>query len=167
MSISESVIIEDQDDMSLTSLIKCVKWESVISQHEDEEAVEYASVYSSRMGPLAVRKIGPPCPCGCFKLMGQRKVEDIFNAFWTMTDEEQNEYINKQVQVLDVRRSRVKNRPSRRKKTLNYWVSTCDSEVYKVCSRAFRNMHGISQRRVRTVLHKVTNGHEYCNHLTG
>ncbi|KAK3871644.1 hypothetical protein Pcinc_023231 [Petrolisthes cinctipes] len=130
--------------MALTSLLGTVELESVIPPQERE-------------GARVVRKIGPPCTCGCFERVGQSKVEDIFHAFWAITDhKEQNAYISKQVLVLNVKRRRVKNRPSRRQKTRKYRVSW-DREIYQVCSKAFRSMHGISERRVRSVLQKVTN----------
>ena len=55
---------------------------------------------------------------------------------------------------VDVKRSRVKDRSSRRVRTVEYSVMHA-TVIYNVCALAFRNIHGLSEKRLRTVRDKV------------
>ena len=107
-------------------------------------------------GHVAARTIGLPCRCGCFEKVGRENVQQVFSEFWALGDFNlQNEYLASVIKSIDVARSRVKERPSRRKRSVTYNVK-CQSELISVCAVAFRNIHGIGERRVRTVLDKVS-----------
>ena len=50
---------------------------------------------------------------------------------------------------------RIKGRPGRKLRTINYTI-IYDNKSYNVCRTAFYNIHGITEKRVRTVLDKQT-----------
>ena len=103
---------------------------------------------------VAARIVGPECNCHCFNKVGRDNVKEIFDNFWNISNYDlQNNYISKLVTSIDVKRCRIKNRPSRIKRSINYTI-IYNNTVHKVCRIAFYHIHGITEKRVRTVLDK-------------
>ena len=129
------------------------KWKVSVSKKKRNLGEEYVSVKTKQA--IKARTIGAPCKCGCFEKIGMDKIQTIFNEFWKIGDYEiQNAYLNNLMKSVDVKRSRVKNRPSRRLRSVEYRVIYHDVS-YSVCALAFRNIHGLTERRLRTVRDKV------------
>ena len=131
------------------------QWKKNVAKKKRNLGLAYESGEPSG-GHVVARTIGLPCRCGCFDKVGHENVQQVFREFWALGDfNMQNEYLASVIQSVDVARSRVKERPSRRKRSVSYTVK-CQTEVISVCAVAFRNIHGIGERRVRTVRDKVS-----------
>lgn len=102
---------------------------------------------------------GPDCNCRrrCF----QKVPEDIriktFQGFYSMkTHDEQNAYLFGLMRQVDVKRKRVKT-SSRRTCTFEYFVRVKGRET-QVCQTAFKNIHAITERKVRVLCKKMDDG---------
>ncbi|CAK1578702.1 unnamed protein product [Parnassius mnemosyne] len=102
---------------------------------------------------------GPDCNCRrkCF----QRVPEDVrlktFQGFYSMkTHDEQNAYLFGLMRQVDVKRKRVKT-SSRRTCTFEYFVRVKGRET-QVCQTAFKNIHAITERKVRVLCKKMDDG---------
>ena len=81
-------------------------------------------------------------------------VEVIFSNFWSLTDYNlQNSYLSNLLKWDDCKVSTVSNRPSRKLRTISYFV-TVNGEATTVCRQAFLNIHDIKEKRVCVVLSK-------------
>lgn len=105
------------------------------------------------------KKPGPDCNCRrrCF----QKVPEDVrlrtFQGFYSMkTHDEQNAYLFGLMRQVDVKRKRVKN-SSRRTCTFEYFVRVKGRET-QVCQTAFKNIHAVSERKVRVLCKKMDDG---------
>lgn len=106
------------------------------------------------------KKIGPPCSCPlkCYDSVGQSEIENIFNNYWKMADHHsQTAYLSDRVTSREVKRSRVKGRPSRVSRTLKYTVLKENKEI-EVCRTAFVNIHNITVKRIRNAVDKMMTG---------
>ncbi|XP_049888167.1 uncharacterized protein LOC126382375 [Pectinophora gossypiella] len=102
---------------------------------------------------------GPDCNCRrrCF----QKVPEDIrlktFQGFYSMkTHDEQNAYLFGLMRQVDVKRKRVKS-SSRRTCTFEYFIRVKGRET-QVCQTAFKNIHSITERKVRVLCKKMDDG---------
>ncbi|CAG9563361.1 unnamed protein product [Danaus chrysippus] len=102
---------------------------------------------------------GPDCNCRrkCF----QKVPEDIrlktFQGFYSMkTHDEQNAYLFGLMRQVDVKRKRVKS-SSRRTCTFEYFIRVKGRET-QVCQTAFKNIHAITERKVRVLCKKMDDG---------
>lgn len=102
---------------------------------------------------------GPDCHCRrrCY----QKVPEDIrlktFQGFYSMkTHDEQNSYLFGLMRQVDVKRKRVKS-SSRRTCTFEYFVRVKGRET-QVCQTAFKNIHAITERKVRVLCKKMDDG---------
>ena len=101
------------------------------------------------------RAIGEKCNCFCFDKVGIEKIQKIFDNFWKIEDfNKQNKYISELVGQNDIKRSRVQGRSSRVSRRMTYGIKF-ENETFDVCRTAFYSIHGISEKRVRTVLDKM------------
>ncbi|XP_013175316.1 PREDICTED: uncharacterized protein LOC106123494 isoform X1 [Papilio xuthus] len=105
------------------------------------------------------KKPGPDCNCRrkCY----QRVPEDVrlktFQGFYSMkTHDEQNAYLFGLMRQVDVKRKRVKT-SSRRTCTFEYFVRVKGRET-QVCQTAFKNIHAITERKVRVLCKKMDDG---------
>ncbi|KAF9421744.1 hypothetical protein HW555_002425, partial [Spodoptera exigua] len=105
------------------------------------------------------KRPGPDCNCRrqCF----QKVPEDIrlktFQGFYSMkTHDEQNAYLFGLMRQVDVKRKRVKS-SSRRTCTFEYFVRVKGRET-QVCQTAFKNIHAITERKVRVLCKKMDDG---------
>lgn len=102
---------------------------------------------------------GPDCNCRrkCF----ERVPEDIrlktFQGFYSMkSHDEQNAYLFGLMRQVDVKRKRVKS-SSRRTCTFEYFVRVKGRET-QICQTAFKNIHAITERKVRVLCKKMDDG---------
>ena len=131
------------------------QWKKVKAKKRRNLGLAYESA-KARGTHISKRKIGPPCRCGCFEKVGMDNIRQIFDEFWKTGDYNiQNEYLANVLKSVDVSRSRVKDRPSRRKRSISYMVK-CQNEFVSVCAVAFRSIHDIRQGRVYSVIDKVS-----------
>lgn len=105
---------------------------------------------------VAKRVIGTPCKDGCFGKVTQPGVQSIFSSFWSIGDYNmQNAYIQKQVVLMDVQRSRLVDDAKKRSHSRAYHV-TYNGVNTKVCMPGFMAMHAITKRRIDSALRKVS-----------
>lgn len=127
-------------------------WEKTKAKHARNKGETYTSYTTKQQVPARV--VGPPCKCGCFDKIGLHKIKEIFSRFWAIGDfNQQNAYLSKFVNSAEVKHSRVKDRPSRQLRRINY-AAMHQNNLQSVCRFAFYSMHGITEKRVRTVLNK-------------
>lgn len=80
-----------------------------------------------------------------------------FQAFYSLkTHDEQNAYLFGLMRQVDVKRKRVKS-SSRRTCTFEYFVRIRGRET-QVCQTAFKNIHAITERKVRVLCKKMDDG---------
>ena len=109
--------------------------------------------YTSKRNKLVERKrLGSPCKCyrtpKCFEKVGAEHVNTIFKNFYELADhDQQTAYIVARVTAQDVKRCRIKDRPSKVLRVLKYTVVK-DNEVIEVCRKAFLSMHAVGEKRV-------------------
>lgn len=78
----------------------------------------------------------------------------VFSNSWGLKDyDKQTSYIYNRVTYENVKRCRVKGRPSRVLHTMKYTV-LYDSKVFQVCRTAFLSIHGVSEKHVRVAMSK-------------
>ena len=145
--------LETRDICDFTlSKVKCE-----ISQNDSESESRHCGVETLNFYEKVNnrRKIGPPCKDGCYEKLGLDNVEIIFELFWALGSfSEQNEYIAHHVKSVDPKRVRVRDKPSRKSRTISYSV-TIDNITIPVCRLAFYGIHAITERRVRAVIGKA------------
>nr|XP_053600015.1 uncharacterized protein LOC128669298 isoform X2 [Plodia interpunctella] len=73
------------------------------------------------------------------------------------THDEQNAYLFGLMRQVDVKRKRVKGKTSRRTCTFEYFVRVKGRET-QVCQTAFKNIHAITERKVRVLCKKMDDG---------
>ncbi|KAK4324158.1 hypothetical protein Pmani_005161 [Petrolisthes manimaculis] len=134
---------------------KCVEaWKSVQRKKKRDSGESYTS---TRGVAMAARKVGAACACPqkCFDLVGREHIDLIFNDYWAMgSHDRQSEYLANHVTSQDVKRSKVKDRPSRKLRRLCYTVKKGNKEL-EVCRTAFISIHGVSEKRVRNAMDKM------------
>ncbi|XP_076058390.1 uncharacterized protein LOC143035331 isoform X2 [Oratosquilla oratoria] len=131
------------------------KWEKTKAKYARNKGEAYTSYTTKQQ--VAARAVGPACKCGCFDKVGMDSINELFNKFWEMGDfNHQNAYISKMVTSMEVKRCRVKrDRTSRQKRRIVYKVIN-NNTVHSICRNAFYSIHGITEKRVRTALEKVS-----------
>ncbi|XP_047494539.1 tigger transposable element-derived protein 1-like isoform X2 [Penaeus chinensis] len=134
---------------------KCVEaWKSVQRKKKRDSGESYTSTSGVAM---PARKVGAACACPekCFDLVGRENIDLIFNDYWAMgSHDRQSEYLANHVTSQDVKRSKVKDRPSRTLRRLCYTVKKGNKEL-EVCRTAFISIHGVSEKRVRNAMDKM------------
>lgn len=134
---------------------KCVEaWKSVQRKKKRDSGESYTS---TRGVAMPARKVGAACACPqkCFDLVGREHIDLIFNDYWAMgSHDRQSEYLANHVTSQDVKRSKVKDRPSRKFRRLCYTVKKGNKEL-EVCRTAFISIHGVSEKRVRNAMDKM------------
>lgn len=103
----------------------------------------------------------PGPDCNCRRKCYERVPEDIrlktFQGFYSMkSHDEQNAYLFGLMRQVDVKRKRVKS-SSRRTCTFEYFVRVKGRET-QVCQTAFKNIHAITERKVRVLCKKMDDG---------
>lgn len=130
------------------------EWQRVAAKRKRNKGEAYVTARTKQQVPA--RTIGQSCACGCFNTLGMDKVKVIFDTFWALGDfNQQNAYLAKVVTAEDVKRCRIKDRPSRVLRRKQYTV-IYDNVVHNVCPKAFYSIHGITEKRVRTAMGKQT-----------
>ncbi|KAL4709319.1 hypothetical protein ACJJTC_007051 [Scirpophaga incertulas] len=102
---------------------------------------------------------GPDCNCRrrCFERIPEDVRLKTFQGFYSMkTHDEQNAYLFGLMRQVDVKRKRVKS-SSRRTCTFEYFVRVKGRET-QVCQTAFKNIHAITERKVRVLCKKMDDG---------
>lgn len=102
---------------------------------------------------------GPDCHCrrNCFQKVPEDVRLKTFQGFYSMkTHDEQNAYLFGLMRQVDVKRKRVKS-SSRRTCTFEYFVRVKGRET-QVCQTAFKNIHAITERKVRVLCKKMDDG---------
>lgn len=103
----------------------------------------------------------PGPDCNCRRKCYERVPEDIrlktFQGFYSMkSHDEQNAYLFGLMRQVDVKRKRVKS-SSRRTCTFEYFVRVKGRET-QICQTAFKNIHAITERKVRVLCKKMDDG---------
>ncbi|KAM3967931.1 uncharacterized protein ACR2FA_003813 [Aphomia sociella] len=116
--------------------------------------------YINANGKLVPPKQPGP-DCNCRRICFQKVPEDVrlktFQGFYSMkTHDEQNAYLFGLMRQVDVKRKRVKS-SSRRTCTFEYFVRVKGRET-QVCQTAFKNIHAITERKVRVLCKKMDDG---------
>lgn len=133
----------------------CDKWSCKSKKRLRDSGEAYISRFTEK--EVAARVVGPSCDCSakCYEKVGEDNIKVIFTNYWALKSHDlQSHYIHNRVQVIDVKRGRVKGRESRRKASRVYTVLVNNVAV-DVCKQAFLNIHGLSDKRVRNVLVKA------------
>ncbi|CAH0663441.1 unnamed protein product [Chilo suppressalis] len=102
---------------------------------------------------------GPDCNCRrrCFQKVPEDVRLKTFQGFYSMkSHDEQNAYLFGLMRQVDVKRKRVKS-SSRRTCTFEYFVRVKGRET-QVCQTAFKNIHAITERKVRVLCKKMDDG---------
>ncbi|XP_045520111.1 uncharacterized protein LOC123711566 [Pieris brassicae] len=102
---------------------------------------------------------GPDCNCRrkCFQMVPEDIRMKTFQGFYSMkSHDEQNAYLFGLMRQIDVKRKRVKS-SSRRTCTFEYFVRVKGKET-QVCQTAFKNIHAITERKVRVLCKKMDDG---------
>lgn len=131
------------------------QWKKSVVKKKRQSGEKYVS-RTTKM-EVAARTVGPPCSCTkqCYELIGMEYIKEIFVNYWALADHSaQTSYINSRVRVENVAKSDV-GEASRRKNTHVYTVLAANTPI-NVCLTAFINIHGISEKRVRSALKKST-----------
>lgn len=105
---------------------------------------------------VPARSIDQQCKCSrkCFEQIGMNVVQVIFSNFWGLSDYNlQNSYLLSLLKWDNCKVSKIVNRPSRKLRTISYFVKV-NGEAVSVCRSAFISIHGITEKRVRVVLSK-------------
>ena len=133
------------------------EWKRTVAKRKRNSGEMYVSRDTGKM--VKQREVGPPCNDGCYARLGDDVVKDIHESFWKIGDYNlQNTFIQKYAVVNEVKRRRVvasAERPLKRSCTRSYSF-VHRSVTYSVCALAFRNILGISSKRVQVALNAVT-----------
>jgi len=109
----------------------------------------YVNTKGELVGP---RAIGPDCSCKnkCFHAVSDDNRSAIFNGFYSLKSyDEQNAYLYGLIRRHDIQRKR-KPVSERRTCSYKYYVRIKGKEI-QVCKKAFANIHGISDKKIRTL----------------
>ena len=146
------------------------EWKQNVARERRNLGQEYVSRTSGKV--VKKRNVGEPCKDGCFTMVGMDNIRVIHSDFWKLGNHDlQNAYIQKMVKVEKVKRHRVREARggrgarggggeaarviSRRSFTRSYTVS-CGDVRFSVCAVAFRNILGVTDKRVRVAVQAVT-----------
>lgn len=150
--------MSDEHQTSRKRQKKPEQWKSNSTKKKRNSGEAYISRKTNQEVPA--RTIGPPCTSKCqkhcFDKLGAEKIETIFKSFWENGNYDlQNVYLSKCLEWDDPAHSDITNRPSRKLRTIRYSVYD-NGEKVNVCRQAFLSIHGLGEKRVRTVLAKET-----------
>ncbi|XP_037779592.1 uncharacterized protein LOC119576110 [Penaeus monodon] len=109
----------------------------------------YVNTKGELVGP---RAIGPDCNCKnkCFTVVSDDNRNAIFNGYYSLNSyDEQNAYLYGLIRRHDIQRKR-KPVSERRTCSYKYYVRIKGKEL-QVCKKAFANIHGISDKKIRTL----------------
>ncbi|KAK8401138.1 hypothetical protein O3P69_002712 [Scylla paramamosain] len=109
----------------------------------------YVNTKGELVGP---RAIGPDCNCKnkCFTAVNDENRNAIFNGYYSLNSyDEQNAYLYGLIRRHDIQRKR-KPVSERRTCSYKYYVRIKGKEI-QVCKKAFANIHGISDKKIRTL----------------
>ena len=133
---------------------KVEAWGSYVAQKKRNLGQVYVSYKTKK--EVTARSVGSPCPDECFQKLTHAGVQNIFNEFWALGSyDSQNAYIQKMVEVVPVKRKRVKEEYSKRSNTRQYFVMHNNNKT-KVYKQGFMAMHSIGTTHLTTALGKVT-----------
>jgi hypothetical protein len=115
-------------------------------------------VYVSRhtKKDVPARTIGDPCTCRrkSFEKLGMDVIEQSFCNFWGIEDYNvQSSFLSQLLSWDDRKVTKVMSRPSRKLRTIRYSVLV-NGEKKTICRQAFFSVHGITEKRVRSVVGK-------------
>ncbi|KAG7175562.1 hypothetical protein Hamer_G025513 [Homarus americanus] len=109
----------------------------------------YVNTKGELVGP---RAIGPDCNCKnkCFTAVSDDNRNAIFNGYYSLNSyDEQNAYLYGLIRRHDIQRKR-KPVSERRTCSYKYYIRIKGKEI-QVCKKAFANIHGISDKKIRTL----------------
>lgn len=109
----------------------------------------YVNTKGELVGP---RAIGPDCNCKnkCFLAVSDENRNAIFNGYYSLNSyDEQNAYLYGLIRRHDIQRKR-KPVSERRTCSYKYYIRIKGKEI-QVCKKAFANIHGISDKKIRTL----------------
>ncbi|XP_076035920.1 uncharacterized protein LOC143021926 isoform X2 [Oratosquilla oratoria] len=134
---------------------KCTEsWKAVQRKAKRDSGKEYIATTGA---VVAGKHVGPACSCPwkCYDLVTPDHIQVIFDKYWEMAcHDRQTAYLANCVTSQEVKRSRVKGRPSKVSRTLRYTVKKDDKDL-QVCRTAFLNIHAVSVKRVRNAVNKM------------
>ena len=100
---------------------KVEAWGSYVAQKKRNLRQAYVSYKTKK--EVSARSVGNPCPDEYSQKLTHGGVQNIFNEFWALGSyDSQNAYIQKMVEVVPVKRKRVKEEYSKRSNTRQYFV---------------------------------------------
>lgn len=105
------------------------------------------------------KKPGPDCNCRrkCYQKVPEAVRLKTFEGFYSMkTHDEQNAYLFGLMRQIDIKRKRKKD-SIRRTCTFEYFIRVRGRET-QVCQTAFKNIHAITDRKVRVLCKKMDDG---------
>lgn len=111
---------------------------------------ESGDKYTNRSGKIIVpRKMKPPCANTCFylctKFFNENDRSNIFNDFWSLSDNDKNQFYLKFVKQIPVKRHRTS---SQTKLFTYHYYFNLNEEIRRVCRTFFVNTLAIDQKRV-------------------
>ena len=133
------------------------KWKRIVAKTKRNTGQEYVSRDTGKI--VRARVIGQPCRDGCFVRIGEEKIQKIHDEFWKIGDfSMQNAYMQKCIKLKEVKRRRVKVTPGskpRRAYNRAYHFDVANV-TYPVCYLGFKNILGVSEKRIRTAIRSVS-----------
>lgn len=93
------------------------------------------------------------CPLKCFEKVNEENRNNVFKIFYEIgTKNEQDIYLQGQIQVCGVQRRTTNNAPGNEKRTRSYthFVKIGGKNI-KVCQKAFLSIHSISKQRLQRI----------------
>lgn len=133
-----------------------IEWHKQKQKRLRIAGLEYINANGKVVPP---KQPGPDCNCRrrCFQKVPEEIRLKTFQGFYSMkTHDEQNAYLFGLMRQVDVKRKRVKT-SSRRTCTFEYFVRVKGRET-QVCQTAFKNIHAITERKVRVLCKKMDDG---------
>ena len=116
---------------------------------------EYTSYRSGQHKVVSEKRVRSPCKDGCYELVDENARNTILKNFWEIGDyDKQNEYILRNVKVVEVKRRYGTGKRTMERKNYDYFV-TYEGKNIKICRTAFLNIHDLSRKRVSLQLHKM------------
>ena len=137
--------------------LKRVKRKETWKQVQNKRKRDAGQSYQSRSNKaIKAREIGKPCSCPrkCFDNIGEAEIQSLFDTYYTLDYNGQSHYLHKLIEEVPVKRSRVKEKVSRRQHTREFNVIV-NNEKVNVCQKAFLLIHGINEGRIHLLLKKV------------
>ena len=133
------------------------KWKRIVAKTKRNTGQEYVSRDTGKI--VRARVIGQPCRDGCFVRIGDANIQKIHDEFWKIGDfSMQNAYMQKCIKLKEVKRRRVKVTPGskpRRAYNRAYHFDVANV-TYPVCFLGFKNILGVSEKRIRTAIRSVS-----------